>query len=166
MDSNIISKTSLKRPNFNPDEFFVSEKAKILGVENYPPQNEEIAILTALMSTADLMQEIRGLFGKPITINSAYRSKIVNDAVGSKDSSQHRQGLACDFTCSQFGTPEDIVRFLFDKKIIVDQCFNEGSWVHISRCLPNQVMTKNPNRMMFGFYLKDGDGKRSFKPLV
>lgn len=154
-----LTKDSLKRKNFLPNEFFNSEKADELGVVNYPTKNEEYNILTCLNSTADLMQEVRDILGKPIKINSAYRCKKVNDAVGSKDTSQHLQGLACDFT-SLFGSPMEVVKFLHKKQVLVDQCFCEGSWVHISRCLQ-----KSHNRMMYGTYLSDKTGNRVFKPL-
>lgn len=150
-----ITKESLRRKNFIPDEFFVSEKAKKLGVVNYPDKGQELSILTAMMSTADMMQQLRELLGKPIKITSTYRCKKVNDAVGSKDSSQHLLGLACDFVCPSFGTPEEIVKFLCDKDFLVDQCFNEGSWVHISRLLPKMSLNRNPNRMIYGYYLYD-----------
>lgn len=165
MESRVLTIENLRRKNFAPEEFFVSETAVKLGVSNLPPKSLELGILPCLMSTADLMQEIRDLLGTSIQINSAYRCKIVNDAVGSKDSSQHRQGLACDFVSPNFGSPEKIVKFLHSKKLLVDQCFNEGSWVHVSRCLPKQVMNANPNRMMYGYYLPDASGKRIFNPL-
>ena len=146
----------LKRKNFSSSEFFVSDTAKRLGVDNIPNQQET---LDNLSSTADMMQEIRDLLGHSITINSAFRCKIVNDAVGSKDTSQHKLGLACDFTCKGFGSPEKIVEFLHSKRFLADQVFNEGSWVHISR------KRLGKNRMMFGYYLPNKDGKRTFKPL-
>ena len=151
---------SLKRPHFNPEEFFVSETAERLGLKNQPSPANSASVLPCLMSTADLMEEIRVLLGKSIRINSAYRRLEVNRAVGSKDNSQHLQGLACDFVCPDFGTPEEIVKFLHDKKVLVDQCFNEGSWVHVSRTL-----NADKNRKMYGFYLPDADGQRHFKAL-
>ena len=51
-----ITKSSLKRKNFAPDEFFVSKTAKWLGIDN---STQDLGVLTALMSTADMMQEIR-----------------------------------------------------------------------------------------------------------
>jgi len=174
-----ITKQSLKRPNFTPDEFFVSTTAKKLKINNYPSPGQELGILTALMSTADMMQQLYNLFfdeivrreglilkpgekivGFYVEINSAYRCLELNRAVGSKDNSQHPQGLACDFICPGFGTPEEIVKFLHSKKVIVDQCFNEGTWVHISRNIGPK-----PNRMMYGYYLPDKNGIRKFKKL-
>ena len=46
---------------------------------------------------------------KPILVNSAYRSKAVNDAVGSRDTSQHRLGCAADFRVPGM-TPDAVVR--------------------------------------------------------
>ena len=154
-----LDSSVLKRKNFTPSEFFVSDTARRLGVDNYPTLSNETEVLLNLSSTADMMQEIRTILGKSITINSAYRCKIVNDAVGSSDRSQHKQGLACDFTCSGFGTPEEIVKLLHEKGFVADQAFNEGSWVHISRKIEGK------NRMMYGYYLPDENGKRSFKAI-
>ena len=56
------------------------------------------AELANLQRLAEFLEVVKTTLGnKPIMINSAFRSKAVNDAVGSKDSSQHRQGLAADF---------------------------------------------------------------------
>lgn len=154
-----LKKEDLRRKNFSPHEFFVSDTARKLGINNYP--EDEAAILPCLMSTANMMQEIRDLLKKPIKINSAYRCPILNKAVGSSDKSQHLQGLACDFVSPDFGTPEEIIKFLHANNFIADQCFCEGSWVHISR-LPQKTAK---NRMMFGYYLPNKDGKRIFKSL-
>lgn len=43
-----------------------------------------------------LLQEIRNAFGKPITINSAYRTPAYNKKVGGASASQHVQGKAAD----------------------------------------------------------------------
>jgi len=161
----VLSKDSLRRKNFKPDDFFVSSTANKMGFVNYPPKSNELNIITCLMSTADMMQEIRDLLGKPVIINSAYRSKKVNDAVGSKDYSQHRQGLACDFVSPKFGTPLEIMKFLHSKGFIADQCLMEGSWLHISRKLSKEVMGKNPNRMMYGTFLPNSKGRRVFKAI-
>jgi uncharacterized protein YcbK (DUF882 family) len=55
------------------------------------PNATEMANLKRLAEFLETVKTTLG--GKPIMINSAFRSKAVNDAVGSKDTSQHRQGL-------------------------------------------------------------------------
>jgi hypothetical protein len=65
-------------------------------------------------------------------INSAFRSKAVNDAVGSKDTSQHRQGLAADFRVPGMA-PDAVVRAIIAANLPFDQIIREyDSWTHIS----------------------------------
>ena len=72
---------------------------------------------------------------KPIMINSAYRSKAVNDAVGSKDSSQHRLGCAADIRVPGM-TPNQVVRVLIGSGLNYDQIIREfDAWTHVS--IPN-----------------------------
>lgn len=46
--------------------------------------------------TVNILQAVRNYFGKPITINSAYRTPAHNKRVGGASSSQHVKGTACD----------------------------------------------------------------------
>ena len=70
--------------------------------------------------------------GKPIIVNSAFRSKQVNDAVGSKDTSQHRVGCAADIRVPGM-TPDAVVRALIASKLPFDQLIREfDAWTHIS----------------------------------
>jgi hypothetical protein len=72
------------------------------------------------------------LGGKPIMINSAFRSKKVNDAVGSKDTSQHRIGCAADLRVPGM-TPDEVVRKVIASGINFDQIIREfDRWTHIS----------------------------------
>jgi hypothetical protein len=79
------------------------------------------------------------LGGKPIMINSAFRSKKVNDSVGSKDTSQHRIGCAADIRVPGM-TPDEVVRKVIASGIGYDQVIREfDRWTHIS--VPNSVDT-------------------------
>ena len=72
------------------------------------------------------------LLGKPIMVNSAFRSKAVNDAVGSKVSSQHRIGCAADIRVPGM-TPDEVVRAVIASGIGYDQIIREfDRWTHIS----------------------------------
>ena len=58
------------------------------------PNADEMANLQRL---AEFLEQVKkALGGKPVMINSGFRSKAVNDSVGSKDTSQHRIGCAAD----------------------------------------------------------------------
>ena len=92
------------------------------------PNAAELANLQRLAEFLETVKTTLG--GKPIMINSAFRSKAVNDAVGSKDTSQHRQGLAADFKVPGM-TPDAVVRALL--KLPFDQIIREyDAWTHIS----------------------------------
>ena len=94
------------------------------------PNAQELLNLQRLAEFLETMKTALG--GKPVMINSAFRSKAVNDAVGSKDTSQHRQGLACDFRVPGM-TPDAVVRALISAKLPFDQIIREyDSWTHIS----------------------------------
>ena len=99
------------------------------------PNEEQAANLRRL---ARLLEEVRTLFnGAPILINSAFRSKAVNDAVGSKDSSQHRLGCAADFRIPGL-TPDQIVRVIINSVLPYDQVIREfDRWTHVS--IPNTL---------------------------
>lgn len=55
--------------------------------------SDKILIDTELV---ELLQNIRNHFGKPITINSGYRTPAHNKKVGGSNNSYHTKGQACD----------------------------------------------------------------------
>jgi hypothetical protein len=65
-------------------------------------------------------------------VNSAFRSKQVNDSVGSKDTSQHRIGCAADLRVPGM-TPDQVVRAVIAAGLPFDQIIREfDAWTHIS----------------------------------
>ena len=92
--------------------------------------------LANLQRLAEFLERVREVLGgKPVMVNSAYRSKAVNDAVGSSDRSQHRLGLAADFRVPGM-SPQEVVGAIVDSGIPYDQVIKEyDSWTHIS--IPN-----------------------------
>ena len=98
------------------------------------PNDVELSNLTRL---AEFLEQVRTLLGKPIFINSAFRSKLVNDAVGSKDSSQHRVGCAADLRVVGM-TPNEVVKAIIASDLNFDQIIREfDRWTHIS--IPNSI---------------------------
>ena len=95
---------------------------------NNTPNAGELANLQRLAEFLEVVKTTLG--GKPVMINSAFRSKAVNDAVGSKDTSQHRLGLAADFRVPGM-SPDAVVRALL--ALPYDQIIREyDAWTHIS----------------------------------
>ena len=86
-----------------------------------------------LQKLAEFLEEVKALLdGKPIMINSAFRSKKVNDSVGSKDTSQHRTGSAADIRVPGM-SPDAVVRALVASDLPFDQVIREfDAWTHIS----------------------------------
>ena len=119
-------------PHFTLEELTASETAERNGWDN-SPNDAELANLTRL---ADFLEQVKVVLdGKPIMISSGLRTKKVNDAVGSKDSSQHRTGCACDFRVPGM-TPDEVVRKIMASGIAFDQVIREfDRWTHIS--IPN-----------------------------
>ena len=114
--------------NFSLEEMTVSEIGARRGLDNTPNATE----ISNLVRTALLLEQVRALVKKPIIINSAYRSKAVNDAVGSKDTSQHRIGCAADIRVPGM-TPKQVVEAIMKSDIPYDQVIREfDSWTHIS----------------------------------
>ena len=100
------------------------------------PNAGELANLQRLAQFLEVVKTTLG--GKPVMISSAFRSKAVNDAVGSRDTSQHRQGLACDFRVPGM-VPDAVVRTIIAANLPFDQIIREfsdpvagGGWTHIS----------------------------------
>jgi len=101
-------------------------------LDNTPNEQE----LTNLKRLAEFLETVKGVLGgKPIMVNSAFRSKMVNDAVGSKDTSQHRVGCAADLRVPGM-TPDEVVKAVIASGIGYDQVIREfDRWTHIS--IPN-----------------------------
>ena len=101
-------------------------------LDNTPNEQE----LTNLKRLAAFLEEIKTVLGgKPIMVNSAFRSKAVNDAVGSKDTSQHRVGCAADLRIPGM-TPDEVVKAVIASSVGYDQVIREfDRWTHVS--IPN-----------------------------
>jgi zinc D-Ala-D-Ala carboxypeptidase len=97
------------------------------------PNEQELANIQRL---AEFLEELKTVLGgKPIMVNSAFRSKAVNDAVKSKDSSQHRTGNAADIRVPSM-TPDEVVKAIMASDLPYDQLIREfDRWTHVS--IPN-----------------------------
>ena len=119
----------LLTPHFTLEELTVTNHRSL---DNTPNSSE----INNLKRLAEMLEEVKDLLdGKPIMVNSAFRSKAVNDAVGSKDTSQHRVGCAADIRVPGL-TPDQVVKAIIASPIAFDQIIREfDSWTHIS--VPN-----------------------------
>jgi hypothetical protein len=114
--------------------------------------------LANLNRLALFLEEVKSVLGgKPIMVNSAYRSAAVNAACGSRDTSQHRLGCAADIRVPGM-TPDAVVRAVMASGLAYDQVIREfDAWTHISiPSLPNLP----PRKMAL---IIDKTGTRLFK---
>jgi uncharacterized protein YcbK (DUF882 family) len=110
-----------------------------------------------LQRLAEFLESVKTTLGnKPIIVNSAFRSKQVNDAVGSKDSSQHRNGCAADIRVPGM-KPDEVVRAIIAAKLPFDQIIREfDAWTHVS--IPNTATAKPRGSKL----IIDRQGARAF----
>jgi len=113
-------------PHFTLEELTITDHREFKN----EPNPSEIANLHRL---AALLEQVKtALGGKPVIVNSAFRSKQVNDAVGSKDTSQHRIGCAADIRVPGI-TPDNVVKAIMAAGLPYDQLIREfDRWTHIS----------------------------------
>lgn len=139
--------------HFTLEELTFSETAERNGWDNTPNDTE----LENLKRLAEFLEEVKAaLGGRPVMVNSAFRCKQVNDAVGSKDSSQHRIGCAVDIRVPQL-TPDEVVRTIINAGLPYDQVIREfDRWTHVS--IPNTPEAKPRNQAL----IIDKTGTRSF----
>ena len=68
----------------------------------------------------------------PLIINSAYRSKAVNEAVGGSPNSSHLDGRACDISLT--GLPDDVVdkllNALYDE--FPSEIYSKSNYIHFA----------------------------------
>jgi hypothetical protein len=123
-------------PNFTLEELTQSETAERKGLDNTPTEE----VKANLVRLARFLEEVRRVLGRPIMVNSAYRSPEVNKAIGSKPTSQHCIGCAADIKVPGL-TPDNIVKEILKTNLEYDQLIREfDSWVHIS--IPNKFADK------------------------
>jgi len=139
--------------NFSLEELTRSEAADRNGWDNTPNAQE----IENLKRLAALLQQVKtAVGGKPVMINSGFRSKQVNDSVGSKDTSQHRLGCAADIRVPGM-KPREVVEACIAAGVPFDQIILEfDSWTHIS--VPNTPEFKPRNSRL----IIDKQGTRPF----
>lgn len=139
--------------HFTLDEFVQSDTAIRLGIDNTPTPEA----LENLKRLSTMLEQVRGILGRSITINSGYRCPELNKAVKGQPSSQHQVGCAADIRVSLM-TPDQVVKAIINSDVQYDQLIREfDSWVHIS--VPNDANTTPRGQTL----IIDKEGTRPFK---
>lgn len=121
--------------HFSLSEMTKSQTAERKGIDNTPGE-KEIEALKSLC--VNVLEKIRAHYGKPVTVNSGFRCKKLNTAIGASKSSQHMLGQAADIEIAGVSNLE-LARWVsanieFDQLILEFHNVNvpDSGWVHVS----------------------------------
>ena len=112
------------------EEATFSAKAVANKISNVPNESQ----LEAMQLVAEkLFEPLRVWYGKPIKINSFFRSLEVNKLVGGAATSQHCKGEAIDISAGSKAENKKLFDYVC-KNLNFDQVINEYNytWIHIS----------------------------------
>lgn len=123
--------------HFTLEEMCASATARELGIDNAAPA-EVVPRLAALC--VYVLEPVRALVGRPVTVHSGWRCPELNRAVGGVPSSQHMLGEAVDLTVDGLSNMA-LAAAIRDSAIEFDQLILEShhkdapasGWVHVSR---------------------------------
>ena len=113
--------------NFDWKEFQKSDTASRLHIVNVINDWEVRDNIKALVE--NVLQPLRDSWGGPIFINSGYRCKELNEAVGGVETSQHCKGMAADCGCTD---PYAMAKLLLRMKLPFDQAILYPDFLHLS----------------------------------
>lgn len=108
-----------------------SDTADRMRIANNP-NHDEIRRLNYLMDKC--LDPIREAWGKPIGVNSGYRCRRLNEAVGGATNSQHLKGEAADITTGTKEGNRRLFELIQALGVDFDQLIDESGykWLHIS----------------------------------
>lgn len=116
-------------PHFTVEELSASATARLHRLDNTPTGT---ALQNLRHLANDVLERIRSLVAKPVTVSSGYRSPEVNRLVRGEPNSQHVRGEAADINCPSIG-PVALFNEVRRSDIVFDQIIEEFErWVHVS----------------------------------
>lgn len=116
---------------FTISELSLSSTAQKYLIDNTPDE-PSIANMTLLVD--HILDPIREAWGKPIKINSGYRSKALNSKIGGSKTSDHMLGRAADITAGSTAQNKKLFDLILTLGLQYDQLIDEKGykWIHIS----------------------------------
>lgn len=113
--------------HFSFAEFEKSDTAKRLHINNAIVDWDVRDNIKALVE--NILQPLRNAWGGPLIINSGYRCRELNEAVGGVETSQHTKGMAADVGVTD---PLALAKLAVKMKLDFDQMIIYPSFVHFS----------------------------------
>ena len=116
------------------NEATLSPTALRLGINNKPTEQE---LKNMQLVAEKCFEPLRKWYGKPIKVNSFFRCKALNDAVGSKDTSYHRLGMAIDMSAGSKEENKKLYNYIKDNLEFSELIWEYGNdigpdWVHVA----------------------------------
>ena len=136
--------------NFTYEEFIRSSTAERMGIDNRPKtKEEEKKVIENLRNLClEVLQPLRDYVGAPVHINSGYRCKALNLAVGGVKNSQHSRGEAADIRIASPKQGREWATWIEDNcrfdQMLLEKNKNGAVWLHVS-C----KMDTEANRQVF-----------------
>ena len=124
--------------NFTYEEFIRSSTAERMGIDNRPKtKEEENKVIENLRNLClEVLQPLRDYVGAPVHINSGYRCKALNLAVGGVKNSQHCRGEAADIRIASPKQGREWAAWIEDNcrfdQMLLERNKNGGVWLHVS----------------------------------
>ena len=124
--------------NFAYEEFIRSSTAERMGIDNRPKtKEEEKKVIENLRNLClEVLQPLRDYVGAPVHINSGYRCKALNLAVGGVKNSQHSRGEAADIRIASPKQGREWAAWIEDNcrfdQMLLERNKNGGVWLHVS----------------------------------
>ena len=124
--------------NFTYKEFIRSSTAERMGIDNRPKtKEEEKKVIENLRNLClEVLQPLRDYVGAPVHINSGYRCKALNLAVGGVKNSQHSRGEAADIRIASPKQGREWAAWIEDNcrfdQMLLERNKNGGVWLHVS----------------------------------
>ena len=142
--------------NFSLNELTKSQTAERKGIDNTPsPEHQE----NLKKLCENVLQPVRDHFEQVVSVSSGYRSPELCIAIGSKITSQHAKGEACDFEIFGVSNKElaDWVHYNTNYDQLILEYWKESDpnsgWVHCS------YSESNNRRQYLRAYKENGSTK-------
>ena len=115
---------------FTIAEMVRSGTADRLGIPNRLPK-ELVFNVQALVD--NVLDPLREWYGKPIPVNSGYRCKALNKAVGGVANSYHLKGMAADIDVGSTEENAKLLAYIRDHLPFAELGWEGGgAWVHVA----------------------------------
>lgn len=114
---------------FKLENYTKSDTANRLKIDNSP---DPLAIRSLLYLHAFLSDIAWNVTDVDFNVSSAYRCKLLNDAVGGAKNSAHMDGLACDLTTYKVNDLRQLYLDIKNSDLNFDQLILYNTHIHVS----------------------------------